>query len=99
MDPQLYEAARIDGAGKFKQMLYVTLPSIKNTMIVLLILNVGNMMSVGFEKIILLYNSATYDTADVISSYVYRMGLQSLQYSYSAAVGLFNSVIKVSLLV
>ena len=80
-------------------MLYVTLPSIKNTMIVLLILNVGNMMSVGFEKIILLYNSATYDTADVISSYVYRMGLQSLQYSYSAAVGLFNSVINVILLV
>ena len=99
VDPQLYEAARIDGAGKFKQMLYVTLPSIKNTMIVLLILNVGNMMSVGFEKIILLYNSATYDTADVISSYVYRMGLQSLQYSYSAAVGLFNSVINVILLV
>lgn len=99
VDPQLYEAARIDGAGRFKQMLYVTIPSIMNTMIILLILNIGNIMSVGFEKIILLYNSATYETADVISTYVYRMGLQSLQYSYSSAVGLFNSVINVVLLV
>jgi len=99
VDPEMYEAARIDGAGRFKQMLYITLPSIANTTIVLLILNVGNLMSVGFEKIILLYSPSTYETADVISTYVYRMGLQSLQYSFSSAVGLFNSVINVILLV
>ena len=99
VDQEMYEAARIDGAGRFKQMLYITLPSIANTMIILLIMNVGNIMSVGFEKIILLYSSSTYETSDVISTYVYRMGLQSLQYSYSAAVGLFNSVINVILLV
>lgn len=95
---ELYEAARIDGAGRWKQMLHVTLPSISSTIIILLILSVGNIMSVGFEKIILLYNSSTYETADVISTYVYRMGLQSLQYSFSAAVGLFNSIINIVLL-
>ena len=99
IDQEMYEAARIDGAGRFKQMLYITLPSISNTMIILLILNVGNIMSVGFEKINLLYTPSTYETADVISTYVYRMGLQSLQYSFSSAVGLFNSVINVILLV
>ena len=98
VDQQLYEAARIDGAGRWKQMLNVTLPCIRPTVIILLILNVGNLMSVGFEKIILLYNSSTYETADVISTYVYRMGLQSLQYSFSAAVGLFNSLINICLL-
>ena len=99
VDPEMYEAARIDGAGRFKQMVYITVPSISNTMIILLILNVGNIMSVGFEKINLLYTPSTYETADVISTYVYRMGLQSLQYSFSSAVGLFNSVINVILLV
>ena len=99
IDQEMYEAARIDGAGRFKQMLYITIPSISNTMIILLILNVGNIMSVGFEKITLLYSASTYETADVISTYVYRMGLQSLRYSFSSAVGLFNSVINVILLV
>lgn len=98
IDQQLYEAARIDGAGRWKQMIHVTLPGIMPTMITLLILNVGNVMSVGFEKIILLYNSSTYETADVISTYVYRMGLQSLQYSFSSAVGLFNSVVNICIL-
>ena len=98
VDQQLYEAARIDGAGRWKQMLHVTLPSISPTIIILLILSVGNIMSVGFEKIILLYNTSTHETADVISTYVYRMGLQSLQYSFSAAVGLFNSVINILML-
>ncbi len=98
VDQEQYEAARIDGAGRWKQMIHVTLPAIKPTIIILMILSVGNIMSVGFEKIILLYNSSTYETADVISTYVYRMGLQSLQYSFSAAVGLFNSVINIILL-
>ncbi len=99
VDQQLYEAARIDGAGRWKQMVNITLPSIQTTIIILLILSVGNIMSVGFEKIILLYNTSTYETADVISTYVYRMGLQSLQYSFSAAVGMFNSVVNILMLI
>lgn len=99
VDQQLYEAARIDGAGRWKQLLHVTLPAIQPTIVLLLIMSLGNIMSVGFEKIILLYNSSTYETADVISTYVYRMGLQSMRYSYSAAVGLFNSFINIIVLV
>ena len=91
VDPQLYEAAQIDGAGKFKQMLHVTLPAIMPTIIILLIMNVGNIMNVGFEKIILMYSPATYETADVISTYVYRRGILGSQFSFSASVGLFNS--------
>ena len=99
IDPNLYEAAKIDGASRWQQLLSITLPGIKATTIILLILSLGNMMSVGFEKIILLYSPATYETADVISTYVYRMGLQNAQYSFSAAVGLFNSLINISLLI
>jgi len=98
INPELYEAARIDGAGRFKQMLHVTLPGIRGTILTLLILNIGNIMSVGFERIILLYNPATYATADVISTYVYRIGLLGAQYSYAAAIGLFNSVINIAIL-
>jgi putative aldouronate transport system permease protein len=98
IDPNLYEAAKIDGAGRWRQLWHISLPGIKATVVTLLILSVGNMMSVGFEKIILLYTQATYETADVISTYVYRMGIQSTQYSFSAAVGLFNSVINMILL-
>jgi len=94
-----YEAARIDGAGRFKQTIHVTLPGIMSTIIILLILRAGQIMSVGFEKIILLYNPATYETSDVISSFVYRRGLgEGFQYSYSAAIGLFQSVINFVLL-
>jgi putative aldouronate transport system permease protein len=99
IDPNLYEAAKIDGAGRLRQIWHISLPGIKGTIITLLILQVGHMMSVGFEKIILLYNPTTYETADVVSTYVYRMGIQGTQYSFSAAVGLFNSVINVVLLI
>lgn len=99
IDQELYEAAALDGAGRWRQTLHVTLPGIASTVIILLILRMGSMFSVGYEKIILLYNTNTYETADVISSYVYRMGLQNMNYSYSAAVGLFNSVINTALLV
>lgn len=98
VDVQLYEAAMIDGAGRFKQMLHVTLPCILPTIVILLIMNIGNMLTVGYEKIILLYNPSIYETADVISSYVYRRGLLEGDYSYSAAVGIFNSVINCVLL-
>lgn len=93
VDMELYEAAKIDGAGKWKQTLHVTLPSIMPTIIIMLILRVGKIMNLGFEKIILLYNENVYETADIISTYVYRKGIQEFSYSFSTAVGLFNSVI------
>lgn len=98
VDQELYEAAVIDGAGRIRQFWHVTLPGIMTTIIVMLILRLGQIMSVGYEKIILLYNSGTYETADVISSYVYRMGLGESRYSFSTAVGLFQSVINLVLL-
>ncbi|MCZ8520353.1 ABC transporter permease subunit [Paenibacillus mucilaginosus] len=98
IDPEQYEAARIDGAGRWKQMLHVTLPGLLPTIMILLILEMGRLMNVGFEKIILLYNPGTYETADVVSSYVYRVGLQEFNYSFSAAVGLFNSIVNFALL-
>lgn len=99
VDSQLYEAAMIDGAGKFKQLIFVTLPSIMPTIIIMLILKMGSLMSLGYEKTILLYNPATYETADIISSYVYRIGLLEQDWSYSTAIGLFNSLINFTLLI
>ncbi|RIX51191.1 sugar ABC transporter permease [Paenibacillus nanensis] len=99
IDQEQYEAARMDGAGRLKQMFYITLPGIMPTIAIMLILRIGNMLNVGFEKIILLYNPVTYETADVISSFVYRKGLLEFGWSYSAAVGLFNSVINLALLI
>ena len=96
---ELYEAAELDGAGKLKQVFYVTLPGILPTIITMLLLKIGNILNVGYEKVILLYNEATYETADVISSYVYRKGLQEFDWSFSTAVGLFNSVINFTLLI
>ncbi|MFS0838539.1 ABC transporter permease [Paenibacillus sp. 1P03SA] len=98
IDQEQYEAAKMDGAGRWKQMLNVTLPGLMPTIIILLILELGRMMNVGFEKIILLYNPSTFDTADVVSSYVYRVGLQEFNYSFSSAVGLFNSAVNFTLL-
>ena len=98
VDKELYEAAEIDGAGKWKQMLHVTLPGIAPTITIMLILRVGQLMSVGYEKTILLYNSQIYETADIISSFVYRKGLLEANYGFSTAVSLFNSVINLILL-
>ncbi len=97
IDYEQFEAAEIDGAGRFRKMWSITLPSIKGTIIVLLVLNLGNVMSVGYEKVMLLYSPAIYSKADVISTYVYRMGLISQQWGFSAAVGLFNSVVNMTL--
>lgn len=99
INSELYEAAKIDGAGKWKQTWHVTLPSIRPTIVTMLILRVGSMMSLGFEKVFLLYNEAVYEKADVISTYVYRKGIEELGYSFSTAVGLMNSVINLILLV
>lgn len=98
IDQQLYEAAAIDGAGRLKQLWHITIPGILPTFIILLILRMGRMLNIGYEKIILLYNPVIYETADVISSFVYRKGLLESSFSYSAAVGLFNSVINLALL-
>ena len=98
VDSELYEAAQIDGAGKWKQMLNITLPGIAPTIIIMLTMKIGTLMNMGYEKTILLYNPATYETADIISSYVYRVGLLEQDWSYSTAIGLFNSIINLTLL-
>ena len=95
----LYDAAAIDGCNRFGRVIHVTIPGILPTVIIMLILKVGSMLSVGFEKIILLYNETIYETADVISSFVYRYGLQKGNYSYATAVGLFNSLFNFALLI
>ncbi len=99
VDQEIYEAAIVDGAGRFKQLLNVTLPGIAPTIIIMLILQLGRIMSVGFEKILLLYNGAVYETADVIATYVYRRGLLASDFSYGTAVGLFQSLIGVVFLI
>lgn len=99
IDPMLYEAAYMDGATRWQQIRMITIPGILPTIIIMLILQIGNMMSVGFEKVFLMQNPSIYETADVISTYVYRKGLIELNYSYSAAIGLFNSVVNFVLLV
>ncbi len=97
IDPQIYEAAIVDGAGRWRKVFNITLPSIAPTIFTLLILRIGWLMSVGFEKIILMYNEATYETADVISTYVYRVGLLNADFSYGTAIGLFNSLLSLVL--
>lgn len=98
IDPTLYEAATVDGASRWQQLWHITVPGIMATIIIFLILRIGSMMSVGYEKTILMYNSMTYETADVINSYVYRKGILNADYGFSAAVGLFNSAINFGLL-
>ncbi len=92
IDGSLYEAAQLDGAGRIKQIIHITLPGITPTIVTLLIITVGSLLSVGFEKIILLYNELIYDKSETISTYVYRIGFQGQQWSYTTAIGLFNSV-------
>lgn len=99
VDTELYEAAAIDGANRYHQMRYITLPSISPTIMIMLILRLGQMMSLGYEKILLIYTPAIYETADVISTYVYRKGILEQSFSYSTAVNLFNSVVNFTLLV
>lgn len=99
IDPTLYEAAMVDGAGRFRRIISITLPSIAPTIIILLILRIGNLMTLGWEKIVLLYNPIIYETADVISTYVYRRGLIMFEYSFGTAVGLFNSIVNFTLLI
>jgi len=96
---ELNEAAVIDGANRLRRAWHITLPAIRPTIATMLIMNVGSLLNVGSDKILLLYNPTIYSTADVISTHVTRMGLERMQYGYSAAVGLFNSVVGTILLV
>jgi len=99
IDPQQHEAAIMDGASRIRRIWHINLPGIAPTMIILLILSTGGILNVGFEKILLLQNQLNMDSSDVISTYVYRSGLKQAQYSFSSAVGLFNSVINFIILV
>jgi putative aldouronate transport system permease protein len=99
IDPTLYEAAKVDGASRFQKILNVDLPGILPTITIILILNVGNVMAIGYEKIYLLQNPLNLVNSEVIATYVYRMGLLNANYSFATAVGLFNSLINLILLV
>lgn len=99
IDMALYEAAQIDGANRWQQTIHITIPGLLPTIILLMILKVGSLLNVGYEKIILLYNPVTYKTADVISSFTYRRGIIDGNWSYSSAVGMFSSVVNLILLV
>lgn len=98
VNPDLYEAAIIDGANKFKQIIHITIPGIMPTIVIMFIMNCGSLLSVGWEKVFLLQSPLTYETSDVISTYVYRKGFEDMDYSFSAAVGLFSSVINIIML-
>lgn len=98
IDPQLHESAMIDGANRWKRIWHINLPGILPTVVILLILNAGNIMSVGFEKVFLMQNDLNLSTSDVISTYSYRIGIESSQFELSTAIGLFNSVVNCTLL-
>ena len=98
IDPQLHEAARVDGASRLRRIWHINLPGIRSTIVILLILNTGSLMGVGFEKIFLMQNSLNKESSDVIATYVYSSGILGSQYSFAAAVGLFNSVVNFILL-
>jgi len=99
IDPQLYESAGLDGAGRFQKAVHITVPCIASIIVLLLILNIGNLLEAGFEIIFLLYSEPVYKVADVIDTYVYRSGLIGMQYSFATAVGLFKSIVAMILLI
>jgi putative aldouronate transport system permease protein len=99
VDPQLYESATIDGANRWKQAIHITLPGIAPVVTVMFLLTLGNIMTIGYEKILLLYTGPTYETADVITTFVYRRGLLGSDFSFATAVGLFQSVIALAFIV
>ena len=99
INPELYDAIEVDGGSRLQKIRFITLPSIAPTITILLILRVGRLMSVGFQKIILMYSPVIYEVADVISTYVYRRGIQEGEYGFATAVGFFNSVVNLILLV
>lgn len=99
IDPGLYDAAKIDGAGKLQQIRHVTLPGLVPTIMVTLVLRMGGLLSAGFEQILIMYNPTVYNVADVIDTYVYRVGIGQMEFSYGAAVGMFNSTVSFLLVI
>ena len=99
IDPGLYESASIDGASRFRQMLHITLPMILPTAVTLFLINIGSFLDLGFDQVFNLYTPMTYDVADIFDTYVYRSGIQQGKYSFSTAVGLFQSVIGLILVI
>lgn len=93
IEQEMYEAATIDGAGRIKQIIHITLPGLTSTIMLMFILRLGNILDAGFEQVLIMYNPVVYETADIIGTYVYRIGLGKMDYSFSTAVGLFNSVV------
>ena len=98
IDPGLYEAAEMDGAGRFRKMIHVTLPSIMPMVIILFILRLGSVLNAGFDQILNLYNPLVYEVADIIDTYVFRSGLEQMQFDYATAVGLFKNVVGIVLI-
>jgi putative aldouronate transport system permease protein len=98
IDPALYDAAVIDGAGRFQKVVYIDIPGIAPTIIITLILNAGNILSVGFEKVFLMQNPVNYRISEIISTYVYKVGIQQAQFSFATAVGFFNAAVNCSIL-
>lgn len=96
IDPQLYEAARVDGANRWHQLRHITIPGISSAIIILFILNIGQVLDIGFEKVLLMLNPSIYNTADVLGTYVFRTGIQSMNYSYGTAIDLFTSVVNLA---
>jgi putative aldouronate transport system permease protein len=99
LDQECYEAAVVDGANRFQSMLYITLPGLAPTIILMLIIRIGNIMEAGFSQILVMYNPTVYEVADIIGTYVYRVSLGKLDFSTGTAVGLFNSIIGLVLVV
>ncbi len=99
VDPSLYEAATIDGASKWRRIWTITIPSVAGTVVIVLMLSLGNLLGNSFEQILVMYNSIVYESADVIGTYTYRIGIGQMKYSYSAAIGMFNSVVGFTLVV
>ena len=99
IDTEMYESAKIDGASRWKQLIYITLPNIIPTAMIMLILDIGKVMSIGFEKVFLMQNSMNIGVSEIISTYVYNVGILDVQFSYSTAIGLFNSIINLIMLI
>lgn len=99
IDPELHESAMIDGAGKFKRILHIDMPMLAPTAMIILIMSVGNVLSIGFEKVFLMQNSLNLEVSEILSTYIYKKGLQSFDYSFSTAIGLMNNVVNLILLV
>lgn len=99
IDPQLYEAAIVDGAGRFRRIWHITLPSIRSTMVVLLIIRIGHMMSAGMQQVLMLYNPNVYDVGDIIDTFVYRIAFNQMRFSFTTAAGLFKSIVACILIV